>query len=47
VDDNIDTAQIIPAEYVSLPPNLMMIAGENFGCGSSQEYPPLTFAYFR
>lgn len=74
VDDNIDTDQIIPAEYLTLvpskpdeyeklgsyamiglpdrygqfiPPGEMkthypiIIAGENFGCGSSREHAPI------
>lgn len=74
VDDNIDTDQIIPAEYLTLVPSKpdeyeklgsyamiglpdrygkfipdgeikteypIMIAGENFGCGSSREHAPI------
>ncbi|MDX1976996.1 MAG: 3-isopropylmalate dehydratase [Pseudanabaenaceae cyanobacterium bins.68] len=74
VDDNIDTDQIIPAEYLTLVPSkpdeyeklggyamiglpdrygkfvpegetktpyLIVIAGENFGCGSSREHAPI------
>lgn len=74
VDDNIDTDQIIPAEYLTLVPSkadeyeklgsyamaglpdrygkfipageiktpyAIMIAGENFGCGSSREHAPI------
>jgi 3-isopropylmalate/(R)-2-methylmalate dehydratase small subunit len=74
VDDNIDTDQIIPAEYLTLVPSkpdeyqklgsyamiglpdrygkfiaegetktpyLIIIAGENFGCGSSREHAPI------
>jgi 3-isopropylmalate/(R)-2-methylmalate dehydratase small subunit len=74
VDDNIDTDQIIPAEYLTLvpskieeyeklgsyalaglpdryskfiPPGEMktrypiIVAGENFGCGSSREHAPI------
>ena len=74
VDDNIDTDQIIPAEYLTLVPSKpdeyeklgsyamiglpdrydkfitpgemktaypIIIAGENFGCGSSREHAPI------
>ncbi len=74
VDDNIDTDQIIPAEYLTLVPSKpdeyeklgsyalsglpdrygkfiaegamktqykLVIAGENFGCGSSREHAPI------
>ena len=74
VDDNIDTDQIIPAEYLTLVPSKpdeyeklgsyamaglpdrygkfiapgqiktnypMIVAGENFGCGSSREHAPI------
>ena len=74
VDDNIDTDQIIPAEYLTLVPSKpeeyaklgsyalsglpdrygkfippeatttpyqLIIAGENFGCGSSREHAPI------
>jgi 3-isopropylmalate/(R)-2-methylmalate dehydratase small subunit len=74
VDDNIDTDQIIPAEYLTLVPSKpdeyeklgsyaliglpdrygkfiesgemktrypIVIAGENFGCGSSREHAPI------
>ena len=74
VDDNIDTDQIIPAEYLTLVPSKVdeyeklgsyafiglpdrygsfissgalkteypiIIAGENFGCGSSREHAPI------
>ncbi len=74
VDDNIDTDQIIPAEYLTLVPSkpdeyeklgsyamiglpdrygkfiesgqiktqyTIIIAGENFGCGSSREHAPI------
>lgn len=74
VDDNIDTDQIIPAEYLTLVPSNpeeyeklgsyaliglpdrygkfvepgqtktkypIVIAGENFGCGSSREHAPI------
>ncbi|CAN1258991.1 3-isopropylmalate dehydratase small subunit 1 [Linum perenne] len=60
--DNIDTDQIIPAEYLTLVPSnpaeyeketrfvepnetktkySIVIAGENFGCGSSREHAPV------
>ncbi|MBD2101983.1 3-isopropylmalate dehydratase [Leptolyngbya sp. FACHB-261] len=75
VDDNIDTDQIIPAEYLTLVPSKpdeyeklgsyalcglpdrygrfieagemktrypIIIAGENFGCGSSREHAPIS-----
>lgn len=74
VDDNIDTDQIIPAEYLTLVPSKpdeyeklgsyamaglperyekfiqpgemktpypIIVAGENFGCGSSREHAPI------
>ena len=74
LDDNIDTDQIIPAEYLTLVPSKpdeyeklgsyamiglpdrydrfipegesktiysIIIAGENFGCGSSREHAPI------
>lgn len=74
VDDNIDTDQIIPAEYLTLVPSKpdeyeklgsyaliglpdrygkfiesgqmktqypILIAGQNFGCGSSREHAPI------
>lgn len=74
VDDNIDTDQIIPAEYLTLVPSKpdeyaklgsyaliglpdrygkfipdeaattpykLIIAGDNFGCGSSREHAPI------
>ncbi|MFN3926499.1 MAG: 3-isopropylmalate dehydratase [Pseudanabaenaceae cyanobacterium] len=74
VDDNIDTDQIIPAEYLTLVPSKpdeyeklgsyaliglpdrygrfvqegatkteykLIIAGQNFGCGSSREHAPI------
>jgi len=74
VDDNIDTDQIIPAEYLTLVPSKLdeyeklgsyaliglpdrygkfvapgqakteypiIVAGENFGCGSSREHAPI------
>ncbi len=74
VDDNIDTDQIIPAEYLTLVPSKpeeyeklgsyaliglpdrygkfvaegatkteypIVVAGENFGCGSSREHAPI------
>jgi 3-isopropylmalate/(R)-2-methylmalate dehydratase small subunit len=74
VDDNIDTDQIIPAEYLTLVPSRLeeyeklgsyamvglpdrygkfvplgemktaypiIVAGENFGCGSSREHAPI------
>ena len=74
VDDNIDTDQIIPAEYLTLVPSkpeeyeklgsyamaglpdrygkfvpaeeiktpyTIIVAGENFGCGSSREHAPI------
>ena len=74
VDDNIDTDQIVPAEYLTLVPSKLdeyeklgsyamiglpdrygkfiatgemktrypiIIAGENFGCGSSREHAPI------
>lgn len=74
LDDNIDTDQIIPAEYLTLVPSKpdeyeklgsyalvglperygqfvasgemktsypIIVAGENFGCGSSREHAPI------
>lgn len=74
LDDNIDTDQIIPAEYLTLVPSKLdeyeklgsyalvglaerygnfvvpgemktrypiLVAGENFGCGSSREHAPI------
>src|ERR1700722_6447171 len=77
VDDNIDTDQIIPAQYLTLVPTIpdeyeklgsyamvglpddlypiefiktetsktdykIIIAGKNFGCGSSREHAPIS-----
>nr|GME20263.1 3-isopropylmalate dehydratase small subunit 3-like [Ipomoea batatas] len=39
VGDNIDTDQIIPAEYLTL--YSIVIGGDNFGCGSSREHAPV------
>ena len=48
VKDNIDTDQIIPAQYLTLVPTIaeeyeykIVIAGRNFGCGSSREHAPI------
>ena len=36
--DNVDTDVIIPARYLN---SQILVAGKNFGCGSSREHAPL------